>query len=132
MTLNQSAYENIKGVTLKLLDYCRANDWAGYDPYDALNSRVFKALPFLNFRLFRLALTQGFKRSPINLRPLFLVPKTQNPKALALFLMAFLKLRKLGMLENDDLIELMVQKLIDLRSPVTQDPSNSTNRTQPK
>ena len=29
-----------------LLAYCRANDWAGYDPYDALNSELFKALPF--------------------------------------------------------------------------------------
>ena len=27
----------IKDITLKLLAYCRANKWAGYDPYDALN-----------------------------------------------------------------------------------------------
>ena len=75
-------------VTLKLLAYCRANDWAGYDPYDALNSRLFTALPFLNARLPRLCLTQALKRSPINIRPLALIPKTQNPKAMALFLSA--------------------------------------------
>jgi hypothetical protein len=129
MPLNKRDYGNIKEFTLKLLEYCRANDFAGYDPYDALNSRVFQALPFLNFRLFRLALTQFFKRSPINFRPLFLVPKTQNPKALALFLMAFLKLRKLGLLENDDLIEYMVERLIALRSPNPEQPV--TRNSQP-
>jgi hypothetical protein len=119
-----------------LLDYCKKNDWAGYDPYDALNSRIFKALPFLDFRLFRLGLTQMLKRSPINFRPLLLIPKTQNPKALALFLMAFLKLRKLGFLESDDLIQLMIQKLITLRSPIHSTnpsalrPSNSMNPPQ--
>ena len=76
---------------VKLLDYCRANDWAGYDPYDATNSRLFDALPFLNSRLPRLVLTQLLKRSPINVRPLLLIPKTQNPKAIALFLSALLK-----------------------------------------
>jgi hypothetical protein len=30
-----------KGAALSLLAYCRANDWAGHDPYDALNSRIF-------------------------------------------------------------------------------------------
>jgi hypothetical protein len=123
--INQSVRENIKGVTLKLLEYCRANDWAGYDPYDALNSKVFKAFPFLNFKLFRLGLTQSFKRSPVNLRRLFLIPKTQNPKALALFLSAFLTLEREGLLEDTSLIPLMVQKLIDLRS--TSDTSNSIN-----
>jgi hypothetical protein len=117
MSLNNSCYENIKGVTLKLLEYCRANDWAGYDPYDALNSKVFKGLPFLNFKLFRLALTQSFKRSPINLRPLFLVPKTKNPKALALFLMALVKFEKIGLLKDKDLIDQLVDRLEALRSP---------------
>ncbi len=37
----------VQAIILKLLAYCRANDWAGYDPYDALNSRLFGALPFL-------------------------------------------------------------------------------------
>lgn len=109
--------ENIKSTTLKLLSYCRGNDWAGYDPYDALNSEIFKALPFLDFKLFRLGLTQVMKRLPFNLRPLLMVPKTQNPKAIALFLVAFLKLKRLGLLENEDLITLMTQKVINLRSP---------------
>jgi hypothetical protein len=101
---------------VKLLAYCRANDWAGYDPYDALNSKVFKALPFLNFRLSRLVLTQALKRSPINIRRLMLIPKTQNPKAIALFLSALLKLSKIGVANYESLVSLMIDRLIALRS----------------
>lgn len=114
---------------IRLLDYCRKNEWEGYDPYDALNSEIFKRLPFLNFRLFRLVFTQMLKRSPLNFRPLLRIPKTQNPKAIALFLMAFLKLKKLGLLPDENLIALMIQKLIDLRSP--NNLSNSKNSTNP-
>jgi hypothetical protein len=115
-------YDSLKTVTLKLLDYCQANDWKGYDPYDALNSPALKYLPLLNFRLPRIALTQILKRSPLNFRPLLLIPKTENPKALALFLMAFLKLKRLGLLEDEDLVTLMIQKLVNLRSPTNLQP----------
>ncbi|MGA9054995.1 MAG: hypothetical protein WB763_00635 [Terriglobia bacterium] len=74
----------------KLLAYLRSSDWPGYDPHDALNSRLLTALPFLNARVPRLVLTQGLKRSPISVRRLMVIPKTQNPKAFALFLSAFL------------------------------------------
>ena len=114
----------IKQTTSALLKYCQRNNWSGYDPYDALNSEIFKRLPFLNSRLPRLALTQILKRSPLNLRNLLLIPKTQNPKALALFLMAFLKLHKMGLLENADIIPLMVQNLINLRSGSSLKPVN--------
>lgn len=107
----------IEAAFLKLLAFCRENDWAGYDPYDALNSKVFSALPFLNSTLPRLVLTQALKRSPINLRSLMLIPKTQNPKAIALFLSAFLKLSKVGLADQEDLAQLMVDRLIALRSP---------------
>jgi len=108
---------NPQDAVLGLLAYCKANDWAGYDPYDALNSRLFEALPFLDAKLPRLALTQAMKRFPFNLRPLLLVPKTQNPKALALFLQALLKLSKLGLLEEKECIDVLAQRISDLRSP---------------
>lgn len=106
-------------VTQKLFDYCSTNDWAGYDPYDALNSRIFNLLPFLNFKIPRLVLTQVMKRSPVNSRPLLLIPKTHNPKAIALFLMAFVKLSRLGVLDQEDLIATMIEKLRALRSQNT-------------
>src|SRR6266849_10578460 len=104
-------------ATLKLLAYCRAEGWAGYDPYDALNSRVLEALPFLNARLPRIALTQLLKRSPVNVRPLALIPKTQNPKALALFLRALLKLADNGPDDREALIGFLLERLQALRSP---------------
>lgn len=108
--------ENLKAVTQKLFDYCHQNDWAGYDPYDALNSRILEFLPFLNFRISRLVLTQLLKRCPVNFRPLLLIPKTHNPKALALFLMSFIKLSKLGLFGEEDLIAKMIDKIIAHRS----------------
>lgn len=96
--------------------YCQANDWAGYDPFDAVNSRLFTALPFLNTRFPRLVLTQVLKRSPVNIRRYLGVPKTQNPKAIALFLSAFLKLSRRGVAETGELVEPMIERLIALRS----------------
>ncbi len=108
--------KDIQSATRKLLAYCQANDWAGYEPYDVLNSPVFSALPFLDSKLPRLVLTQALKRSPINVRRLLLVPKTQNPKALGIFLSAFLKLSRAGLSQQEDYAEKMVERLIALRS----------------
>src|SRR6266850_4982074 len=94
--------KDLTAVTLRLLEYCRVNKWAGYDPYDALNSELLRYLPFANTRLLRLSLTQILKRSPLNPRPLLSVPRVQNPKAIALFLMASLKLSRLGLLRSEE------------------------------
>ncbi len=109
----------IKTTTVELLQYCENEGWAGYDPYDALNSRVFEVLPLLNTKLPRLIFTQALKRSPLNFRRLALVPKTQNPKALALFLSALLKLEGAGVIQRKDLIEHLLDRLIELRSSVS-------------
>lgn len=109
----------IKSIIEKLLTYCQQNNWAGYDPYDALNSQIFNYVPVLDFKFARLAVTQLLKRSPINIRSLALIPKTQNPKALALFIMAFIKLSRLGMHESREFVSTMVDKLIQLRSKGT-------------
>jgi hypothetical protein len=106
-----------RSVALSLLDYCRQNDWAGYDPYDALNSRLYLALPFLHSRWPRLVLTQTLKRSPINIRPLVGIPKTQNAKAMGLFAEALLKLSDLGLLEDATEVGQIAKKIIELRSP---------------
>jgi len=101
----------------QLLDYCRRENWAGFDPYDALNSKVFDEVPLLNTRLCRLAVTQALKRCPVNIRGLVLIPKTQNPKALGLFLSAFLKLPAELLPDRKQLVQYMIQRLIALRSP---------------
>jgi hypothetical protein len=74
----------------ELWKYCRAQGLAGYDPYDALNSRLFQATPFKQSRAARLAWTQFHKRSPINFRSLVGIPRERNSKAIALFALAAL------------------------------------------
>lgn len=106
-----------RNAALELLVYCRERGWAGRDPYDALNSRLLKFLPFLDFKFFRLAMTQVVKRSPVNLRPLLLVPPGRNPKGIALFLAAMARLSRAGFDgAREDAAELS-RILIGLRSP---------------
>src|SRR5258708_35348464 len=88
--------KSIQAATLKLFTYCQSNNWAGHEPYDALNSPIINALPFLKFRLPRLILTQALKRSPINIRFRLLIPKTHNPNPTGLFLSSFVKLSPPG------------------------------------
>ncbi len=73
-----------------LWKWCRAQGFAGHDPYDGLNSRWFQATPLKRSRLARLAWTQFHKLSPINFRPLVRVPRERNSKGIALFALAAL------------------------------------------
>ncbi|MEQ1549760.1 hypothetical protein [Sphingorhabdus sp.] len=68
----------------QLLHAIQADDYAGYDPFDMLNSRIFRATPLYKSSLLRLAVLQFGKKSPINFRKLLLVPKARNPKAVAI------------------------------------------------
>src|SRR5918911_4728207 len=81
-TLEQ-AYESLAA-------WCRARGYAGHDPFDGLNSRLFQATPLRRSRLARLLWTQAFKRSPVNLRSVALVPAGRNAKGTALFALAAL------------------------------------------
>ena len=106
-------------TAFSLLNYCQQNNWAGYDPYDALNSRVFNLTPFSGSRICRIAITQIMKRLPVNIRPLLGIGPEQNPKALALFLSSFIKLSRLGQLPGEELISRMIEHLKALRAPST-------------
>jgi hypothetical protein len=116
---NLGTHARAKQSLAKLLAYCRANDWAGYDPYDALNSRLFSVVPLLNSRWPRLIFTQALKRSPFNLRGVLRVPTTQNPKGLALCLSAFLKLSDVELPDRGRLVQYMIDRLQALRSSGT-------------
>lgn len=114
---------------LKLKQYCEQEDYKGWDPYDGLNSKLFNALPFFKHSaLCRLIVIQGFKRCPINLRTLALVPKEHNAKGIGLFLQAYCNLYEsvdknplladsIGTKEEIvDKINYLAQLLIDMRS----------------
>ena len=85
--------DKIENSFIKLSDWCEREGYKGYDPYDGLNSTLFKSIPVISRnKLFRLAWIQAFKRSPLNLRPLTGVTKEYNPKALGLFLSGYCNL----------------------------------------
>ncbi|HUH28966.1 delta-aminolevulinic acid dehydratase [Gelidibacter sp.] len=79
----------------KLKAYCEKENFKGWDPYDGLNSWIIQKTVLGKSRVFRLAWIQLFKRSPINLRPLFGVEKDYNPKGLGLFLTGYCNLYRL-------------------------------------
>ena len=83
-----------------VLDYAASRDYKGYNKYDALDS---KFLWFMSFgsKFLRLVYSQVVMRAPINIRPLFFVPKTRNPKGIALFAMAFMNLYKAKQVPED-------------------------------
>ena len=81
----------------KLKTYCEAEHFKGWDPYDGLNSKVFQSLPFLKkSALCREVVIQGFKRNPINLRRIAMVPKEYNAKGIGLFLQGYCNLVKVA------------------------------------
>jgi rhamnogalacturonyl hydrolase YesR len=88
-------YRKVKESFNKLFDYCKTQEFKGYDPYDGLNSGLFQSLPFVRKnRLARLIWIQLFKRSPVNLRTVTGIRKEYNPKALGLFLSGYCALYK--------------------------------------
>lgn len=85
--------ESVKNSLDKLLDYCQRKNWEGYDPFDGLNSRMFRFLPLIKkSAVLRLMFVQLNKRSLLNFRRLLLVGRGKNPKGIGLFLMVALRL----------------------------------------
>ncbi len=78
-------------LNARLLGSIRAVEFAGYDPFDLLNSKFLQATPLYRNQWVRLAWLQLGKRSPINLRPLLHVPKMRNPKGVGLFISGLLQ-----------------------------------------
>jgi hypothetical protein len=79
----EEAYETLAA-------WCRARDYAGHDPFDGLNSRLFQSTPLQRSRAARLVWTQAFKRAPFSLRSVARVPAGRNAKGTALFALAAL------------------------------------------
>jgi uncharacterized protein YyaL (SSP411 family) len=84
----QDSPSDLQTVYQQLFSWCREHDFAGHDPFDALNSRLFRATPLAKSRTSRLLWTQFVKRSPVDLRAVALVPAERNPKGIALFALA--------------------------------------------
>ncbi|MCK5131583.1 MAG: hypothetical protein KAR40_05465 [Candidatus Sabulitectum sp.] len=77
--------QKFQRIANTILNWAEERDFKGSDPYDGLNSRLLSPL-LKHSRFLRLATIQAVKRSPLNLRPILMVPASRNPKGLALFL----------------------------------------------
>ncbi len=99
-----------------LFAWCERENFAGYDPFDGLNSRIFQATPFKKVALTRLAWLQTVKRSTKNLRPLLKIEKGINSKGIALFALAELsRFRATNDEKHAQNAKLLLEKLDSLK-----------------
>ncbi len=78
-----------------VLAWSGAQQWRGWNKHDGLNSPLLRAL--LGWGKWpRILAIQAVMRAPVNLRPLLRVPRTYNPKGLALFAQACLDRYRAG------------------------------------
>lgn len=74
-------------VIRQTLSYARERDYTGWDYADGMSSRLLDLLPF-EWKWSNIAVQETVKRSPVNLRRLFLVEQRRNFKGTALFVLA--------------------------------------------
>jgi hypothetical protein len=102
----------------QLFLWCREHDFAGHDPFDALNSPLFQATPLAQSRSARLVWTQLMKRSPSDLRAVARVPAQRNPKGMALFALAQLaEHRRFRTKETEARTRTLLDDLVSMKLP---------------
>lgn len=108
--------ESLETVYESLWNYCEKEEFAGYDPFDGLRSRIFQALPFKFIAPARLVWLQIVKRSSYNLRPLLKIDKGVNAKGIALFVLAELsRFRATKRAQHADNAKFLLTKLAALK-----------------
>ena len=118
MTSDPAIYDRSLDACTAALQHARDCDYRGYNKHDGLNSPLLRAMS-LNVPFFRLGWTQVVTRAPVNLRPLLGVPKTQNPKGLALFTLAYLDLFRAT--QNEEYLEYATELLDRLKELACHD-----------
>jgi len=99
----------------KLSRYIESQNYAGFDPYDALNSPLIQTLS-LQKKIGRIFWIQIFRRLPLNLRKLVFLSEGINPKGIGLFLESYNRLQQIGFFPNgkawsDPLFALLVNSM---------------------
>ena len=75
----------------KLDEWITKNQWKAYDPFDGLISPLLSSLTLGNHYL-RIAVQQGIRRFPVNLRPLVGIKKETSSKGMGFCALAYLKM----------------------------------------
>ena len=87
----------------RLMQWVEARDYTGYDLYDGLTVTQSEAV--LQNYWANTLITQLFKKSPVNPRPLLGMPKTKMPKGVGLFLHAYALLARQARQRGDEVQE---------------------------
>jgi hypothetical protein len=93
LSSDKSIYRILMNSALGLYAFVGRNGWEGYDPYDALNSKLTSFIG-KNSKWLRILITQFNKSFPVNLRSILGIKRGINPKGMGLFASAFLRLYK--------------------------------------
>lgn len=74
-------------------DWLERNDYRAYDAFDGLNATFLRPLTFEN-KFLRMALQQGVRRFPINLRPLLGIAPSRSTKGMGFLARGFTRLHR--------------------------------------
>ncbi|MFC1524205.1 hypothetical protein ACFL6N_05375 [Thermodesulfobacteriota bacterium] len=111
--------ERLDQILDAVFGWSKQQQFLGHNKHDGLNSPLLRAgLGWAKWP--RIVAIQSVMRAPVNIRPLLLVPKTRNPKGLALYTLGLLDRYKTShdkkyLTEAENLLEL----LLISRSPGT-------------
>ncbi|MGI9036319.1 MAG: delta-aminolevulinic acid dehydratase [Pyrinomonadaceae bacterium] len=121
---------NAEKIYDELFAWCETENFAGYDPFDGLNSRIFQATPLKFFASARLAWLQMVKRSSDeNLRPRLKIEKGVNSKGIALFALAELaRFRATSETKHAENAKKLLEKLLALKIEIQNPKSQIQNR----
>ncbi len=84
--------KKIKIIDLSLFSlgsYIEQENYKGFDPYDGLESSIFKLPVLKSSKYLRFLSQQLIKRSPINFRPLLFIKKGYNPVTIGLCIQSY-------------------------------------------
>jgi polysaccharide biosynthesis protein VpsJ len=87
--LKSLVYDSIQRLSGWLEKY----DYRGYDTFDGLNAKYLRPLTFEN-KYLRMALQQGVRRFPLNLRPVLGIGKSRSSKGMGFLARGFIRLHQ--------------------------------------
>lgn len=117
--MTSATLDTVSTARVRTQAYLLREGYRGYDPYDALNSPLFRLPGLRSGRIPRLGAQQLLKRLPVNVRPLLGIRKGLNPVTLGLAVLAYARLApaRLSVEQARALAEPCVAELELLRSP---------------
>jgi rhamnogalacturonyl hydrolase YesR len=117
MDVKKAAESQIRDSLVLLSTWLEINDYRGYDTFDGLGARYVRSFTFEN-KFLRTVLQQGVRRFPLNLRPLFGIPRAHSSKGMGFLARGFIRLHQAtGEQEWRQKAESVLQWLIDHQSP---------------